>query len=152
MKKTIASVSAAKRTACLLTAGMMILSTGFMTGCGKNSDSNNTAVVDQQEAAKALAFKVTDIPIEGLENFYGTIQSKNGLFYLIYNEYEKNGDDYLSKYYIKEYDETGAEKLSIPVYEQTDPNVYGNIYGDLNVNDDGSVTCLLYTSPSPRDS
>ncbi|MDD7280027.1 MAG: extracellular solute-binding protein [Oscillospiraceae bacterium] len=143
MKKTIASVSAAKRTACLLTAGMMILSTGFMTGCGKNSDSNNTAVVDQQEAAKALAFKVTDIPIEGLENFYGTIQSKNGLFYLIYNEYEKNGDDYLSKYYIKEYDETGAEKLSIPVYEQTDPNVYGNIYGDLNVNDDGSVTCLL---------
>lgn len=146
MKKTIASVSAAKRTACLLTAGMMILSTGFMTGCGKGSDSNNTAVVDQQEAAKSLAFKVTDIPIQGLDNFYGTVKAKNGLFYLVYSEYENKDDNYFAKYYIKEYDDTGAEKLSIPVYEQTDPNVYGNIYGDLFINDDGSVTCLLNES------
>lgn len=143
MKKTIASVSMAKRTACFLTAGMMIFSTGIMTGCGKGSDAGNTAIVDQQEAAKSLAFKVTDVPIADLVNFYGTVKEKNNTFYLVSYEYEKSGENYLSKYYIKEYDETGAEKLSIPVYEQTDTTKYGSIYGDVNVNDDGSVTCLL---------
>lgn len=145
MKKIKLGRTAAKKTACVLTAGMMLFSAGAMTGCGGNkSESNNTAIVDQQEAAKALAYKVTDIPISGLENFYGNITAKNGLFYLISNEYEMKDDNYYGKYFIKIYDETGAETKSIPVYEQTDPNVYGGINGGLFVNDDGSVTCLLY--------
>lgn len=145
MKKITLGRTAAKRTACVLTAGMMLFSAGAMTGCGGNkSESNNTAIVDQQEAAKALAYKVTDIPISGLENLYGNITAKNGLFYLISNEYEMKDDNYYGKYFIKIYDETGAETKSIPVYEQTDPNVYGGINGGLFVNDDGSVTCLLY--------
>ncbi len=145
MKKIKLGRTAAKKTACVLTAGMMLFSAGTMTGCGGNkSESNNTAIVDQQEAAKALAYKVTDIPISGLENLYGNITAKNGLFYLISNEYEMKDDNYYGKYFIKIYDETGAETKSIPVYEQTDPNVYGGINGGLFVNDDGSVTCLLY--------
>ena len=145
MKKIKLGRTAAKKTACVLTAGMMLFSAGAMTGCGGNkSESNNTAIVDQQEAAKALAYKVTDIPISGLENLYGNITAKNGLFYLISNEYEMKDDNYYGKYFIKIYDETGAETKSIPVYEQTDPNVYGGINGGLFVNDDGSVTCLLY--------
>ncbi|MDY3791764.1 MAG: extracellular solute-binding protein [Oscillospiraceae bacterium] len=145
MKKIKLGRTAAKKTACVLTASMMLFSAGAMTGCGGNkSESNNTAIVDQQEAAKALAYKVTDIPISGLENLYGNITAKNGLFYLISNEYEMKDDNYYGKYFIKIYDETGAETKSIPVYEQTDPNVYGGINGGLFVNDDGSVTCLLY--------
>lgn len=145
MKKIKLGRTTAKKTACVLTAGMMLFSAGAMTGCGgTKSDSNNTAIVDQQEAAKTLAYKVTDIPISGLENFYGTITAKNGLFYLVYNDYEIKDDNYFVKYFIKIYDETGAETLSIPVYEQTDPNSYGGINGGLFVNDDGSVTCLLY--------
>lgn len=147
MKKIKLGRTAAKKTACVLTAGMMLFSAGAMTGCGGNKgDSNNTAIVDQQEAAKALAYKVTDVPISGLENFYGNITAKNGLFYLVSNEYEMKDDNYYGKYFIKIYDETGAETKSIPVFEQTDPNVYGGINGGLFVNDDGSVTCLLYES------
>ena len=146
MKKIKLGRMAAKKTACVLTAGMMLFSAGAMTGCGNQSDSGNTAIVDQQEAEKTLAYKVTDIPISGLENFYGRITAKNGFFYLVSSEYEMKDDNYYGKYFIKIYDETGSEAVSIPVYEQTDPNVYGGINGGLFVNDDGSVTCLLYES------
>lgn len=147
MKKINFGRMTAKKTACVLTAGMMLFSAGAMTGCGGNkSDSNNTAIVDQQEAVKSLAYKVTDIPISGLENFYGSIIAKNDLFYLVSSEYEIKDDNYFGKYFIKIYDETGTETISIPVYEQTDPNVYGGINGGLFVNDDGSVTCLVYES------
>lgn len=147
MKKIRLSRTTAKKTACILTAGMMLFSAGALTGCGGNkNDSNNTAIVDQQEAAKTLAYKVTDIPISGLENFYGSITAKNGLFYLVSNENEMKGENYFGKYFIKIYDETGSEKISIPVFEQTDPNVYGGVNGGLFVNDDGTVTCLVYES------
>lgn len=146
MKKITLSRTTAKKTACVLTAGMMLFSAGAMTGCGSKSNTNNTAIVDQQEAAKTLAYKVTDIPISGLEDFYGTITAKNGLFYLVTNEYEMKDDNYFGKYFIKIYDETGAETSSITVFEQTEPNAYGGISGGLFVNDDGTITCLLYES------
>ena len=56
----------ARKTACVLTAGMMLFSVGALTACGNKTDSNNTALVDTQEAQKALSYKVTEIPIQGL--------------------------------------------------------------------------------------
>ncbi|MCI7767805.1 MAG: extracellular solute-binding protein [Oscillospiraceae bacterium] len=144
MKKLGFSKKNVKKAACVLTAGMMLFSVGALTACGNKSDSNNTAIVDQQEAVKTLAYKVTDVPIQGLENFYGNVTVKNGLYYLIQNDYEMKDENYFGKYFIKIYDETGAEKNTISVVEQTDPNAYVGINGELFVNDDGTVTCLVY--------
>ena len=65
MKSLMSNKTAAKRTACILTAGMMALSTGLFTACGDKNQGggSNSAVVDQSEALKTLAYKVTDVPV-----------------------------------------------------------------------------------------
>ena len=135
--------SAAKRTACILTAGMMALSTGLFTACGDKAqgNSNNSAVVDQNEAKKTLAFKVTDVPI----NFElsGNITCNNGLFYGISNVYHNEGDNYYSDYNVIVFDQTGSTVLTIPVFKQTDPNEYGYISGDIFADDNGNITFIL---------
>ena len=136
----------ARKTACVLTAGMMLFSVGALTACGNKTDSNNTALVDTQEAQKALSYKVTEIPIQGLENFYGQITVKNGLYYLVQNDYEIIDDMYYSSYSVRVFDETGAEKLTIPVFKQTDTETYGGINGDLYVDDSGNISCMVYES------
>lgn len=135
--------SAAKRTACILTAGMMALSTGLFTACGDKAqgNSNNSAVVDQNEAKKTLAFKVTDVPI----NFElsGNITCNNGLFYGISNVYHNEGDNYYSDYNVIVFDQTGNTVLTIPAFKQTDPNEYGYISGDIFADDNGNITFIL---------
>ena len=96
MKLLKSNKTAAKRTACILTAGMMALSTGLFTACGdKNQGSgSNSAVVDQSEALKTLAYKVTDVPV----NFElsGNVTCKNNLFYSVSTVYNNEGDNYFS--------------------------------------------------------
>lgn len=128
---------------CTLTAGMMILSCGAaFTGCGKESGSNN-AIVDQQEAMKTLAYKVNDITISA--DISGNVVSKNGLFYASTYSYEVKDDVYYSSNSIIVFDETGVITMTIPVFEQTQENEYGNIQGNIYVDDSGNITCMIYT-------
>ena len=122
---------------------MMALSTGLFTACGDKAqgNSNNSAVVDQNEAMKTLAFKVTDVPI----NFElsGNITCNNGLFYGISNVYHNEGDNYYSDYNVIVFDQTGNTVLTIPAFKQTDPNEYGYISGDIFADDNGNITFIL---------
>lgn len=139
MKKT-ADRRKLRKAACILTAGMMIFSVGAVfTGCGKN----NNAIVDQAEAMKTLAFTVEDMELD--DNLNGVI-SKNGLLYATSYSYEMVNDYYFSSYSIKVMDEQGNEKLTIPVFKQTDQNEYGYIQGNLSVDDSGNITCMLSRS------
>ena len=129
MKLLKSNKTAAKRTACILTAGMMALSTGLFTACGdKNQGSgSNSAVVDQSEALKTLAYKVTDVPI----NFElsGNVTCKNNLFYSVSTVYNNEGDNYFSDSSIVVFDASGNTVLTIPAFKQTDPNEYAYISG-----------------------
>ncbi len=132
-----------KRAAYALTAGMMVFSSCAMfTACGSNDSSNNTAIVNQQEAMKTLAFDVTSFTVES--NLSGNITCKNGLFYSGTYSYEIIDDIYYSNCSIVAFDETGTVKLTIPVYEQKTENDYGNIQGDISVDDAGNITCMVY--------
>lgn len=143
MKLLKSNKTAAKRTACILTAGMMALSTGLFTACGdKNQDSgSNSAVVDQSEALKTLAYKVTDVPV----NFElsSNVTCKNGLFYGVSTVYNNEGDNYFSDFSIVVFDSTGNTVLTIPVFKQTDPNEYAYISGDIYADDAGNITFVL---------
>lgn len=143
MKLLKSNKTAAKRTACILTAGMMALSTGLFTACGdKNQGSgSNSAVVDQSEALKTLAYKVTDVPI----NFElsGNVTCKNNLFYSVSTVYNNEGDNYFSDSSIVVFDSTGNTVLTIPAFKQTDPNEYAYISGDVYADDAGNITFVL---------
>lgn len=143
MKLLKSNKTAAKRTACILTAGMMALSTGLFTACGdKNQGSgSNSAVVDQSEALKTLAYKVTDVPV----NFElsSNVTCKNGLFYGVSTVYNNEGDNYFSDFSIVVFDSTGNTVLTIPVFKQTDPNEYAYISGDIYADDAGNITFVL---------
>lgn len=143
MKLLKSNKTAAKRTACILTAGMMALSTGLFTACGdKNQGSgSNSAVVDQSEALKTLAYKVTDVPI----NFElsGNVTCKNNLFYSVSTVYNNEGDNYFSDSSIVVFDSTGNTVLTIPAFKQTDPNEYAYISGDIYADDAGNITFVL---------
>ena len=143
MKLLKSNKTAAKRTACILTAGMMALSTGLFTACGdKNQGSgSNSAVVDQSEALKTLAYKVTDVPV----NFElsSSVTCKNGLFYGVSTVYNNEGDNYFSDFSIVVFDSTGNTVLTIPVFKQTDPNEYAYISGDVYADDAGNITFVL---------
>ena len=123
MKSLKSNKTAAKRTACILTAGMMALSTGLFTACGdknQGSGSNSAvcllytsdAVVDQSEALKTLAYKVTDVPV----NFElsSNVTCKNGLFYGVSTVYNNDGDNYFSDSNIVVFDASGNTVLTIP--------------------------------------
>lgn len=143
MKLLKSNKTAAKRTACILTAGMMALSTGLFTACGdKNQGSgSNSAVVDQSEALKTLAYKVTDVPV----NFElsGNVTCKNNLFYSVSTVYNNDGDNYFSDFSIVVFDSTGNTVLTIPAFKQTDPNEYAYISGDVYADDAGNITFVL---------
>ena len=143
MKLLKSNKTAAKRTACILTAGMMALSTGLFTACGdKNQGSgSNSAVVDQSEALKTLAYKVTDVPI----NFElsGNVTCKNNLFYSVSTVYNNEGDNYFSDSSIVVFDASGNTVLTIPAFKQTDPNEYAYISGDVYADDAGNITFVL---------
>lgn len=143
MKLLKSNKTAAKRTACILTAGMMALSTGLFTACGdKNQGSgSNSAVVDQSEALKTLAYKVTDVPV----NFElsSSVTCKNGLFYGVSTVYNNEGDNYFSDFSIVVFDSTGNTVLTIPAFKQTDPNEYAYISGDVYADDAGNITFVL---------
>lgn len=143
MKLLKSNKTAAKRTACILTAGMMALSTGLFTACGdKNRGSgSNSAVVDQSEALKTLAYKVTDVPI----NFElsGNVTCKNNLFYSVSTVYNNEGDNYFSDSSIVVFDASGNTVLTIPAFKQTDPNEYAYISGDVYADDAGNITFVL---------
>lgn len=143
MKLLKSNKTAAKRTACILTAGMMALSTGLFTACGdKNQGSgSNSAVVDQSEALKTLAYKVTDVPV----NFElsSNVTCKNGLFYGVSTVYNNEGDNYFSDFSIVVFDSTGNTVLTIPVFKQTDPNEYAYISGNVYADDAGNITFVL---------
>lgn len=143
MKLLKSNKTAAKRTACILTAGMMALSTGLFTACGdKNQGSgSNSAVVDQSEALKTLAYKVTDVPV----NFElsSNVTCKNGLFYGVSTVYNNEGDNYFSDSSIVVFDASGNTVLTIPAFKQTDPNEYAYISGDVYADDAGNITFVL---------
>lgn len=143
MKLLKSNKTAAKRTACILTAGMMALSTGLFTACGdKNQGSgSNSAVVDQSEALKTLAYKVTDVPV----NFElsSNVTCKNGLFYGVSTVYNNEGDNYFSDFSIVVFDASGNTVLTIPAFKQTDPNEYAYISGDVYADDAGNITFVL---------
>lgn len=143
MKLLKSNKTAAKRTACILTASMMALSTGLFTACGdKNQGSgSNSAVVDQSEALKTLAYKVTDVPV----NFElsSNVTCKNGLFYGVSTVYNNEGDNYFSDFSIVVFDSTGNTVLTIPVFKQTDPNEYAYISGNVYADDAGNITFVL---------
>ena len=143
MKLLKSNKTVAKRTACILTAGMMALSTGLFTACGdKNQGSgSNSAVVDQSEALKTLAYKVTDVPI----NFElsGNVTCKNNLFYSVSTVYNNEGDNYFSDSSIVVFDASGNTVLTIPAFKQTDPNEYAYISGDVYADDAGNITFVL---------
>lgn len=143
MKLLKSNKTAAKRTACILTAGMMALSTGLFTACGdKNQGSgSNSAVVDQSEALKTLAYKVTDVPV----NFElsGNVTCKNNLFYSVSTVYNNDGDNYFSDSSIVVFDASGNTVLTIPAFKQTDPNEYAYISGDVYADDAGNITFVL---------
>ncbi len=143
MKSLKSNKTAAKRTACILTAGMMALSTGLFTACGDKDQGSgsNSAVVDQSEALKTLAYKVTDVPV----NFElsSNVTCKNGLFYGVSTIYNNEGDNYFSDFSIVVFDSTGNTVLTIPVFKQTDPNEYAYISGDIYADDAGNITFVL---------
>lgn len=143
MKSLKSNKTAAKRTACILTAGMMALSTGLFTACGDKDQGSgsNSAVVDQSEALKTLAYKVTDVPV----NFElsSNVTCKNGLFYGVSTVYNNKGDNYFSDFSIVVFDSTGNTVLTIPVFKQTDPNEYAYISGDIYADDAGNITFVL---------
>ena len=143
MKSLKSNKTAAKRTACILTAGMMALSTGLFTACGDKDQGSgsNSAVVDQSEALKTLAYKVTDVPV----NFElsSNVTCKNGLFYGVSTVYNNEGDNYFSDFSIVVFDSTGNTVLTIPVFKQTDPNEYAYISGDIYADDAGNITFVL---------
>ncbi len=143
MKSLKSNKTAAKRTACILTAGMMALSTGLFTACGDKNQGggSNSAVVDQSEALKTLAYKVTDVPV----NFElsSNVTCKNGLFYGVSTVYNNEGDNYFSDFSIVVFDSTGNTVLTIPVFKQTDPNEYAYISGDIYADDAGNITFVL---------
>ncbi|MCM1524381.1 MAG: hypothetical protein NC120_07980 [Ruminococcus sp.] len=136
----------AKRTACFLTAGMMILSAGVLTGCGKKDDARGNAIVDQQEAMKTLAYDVKDVSVDA--EIDRTVVYKNGLFYGLNSLYELKGSEedgnYFSTYSIVVFDENGEITQTIPVYEQTEPNEYGGVSGGIFISDEGNITCMMY--------
>ncbi len=131
-----------KKACCLLTAGMMAFSAGVLfTGC---SGKNENAVVNQQEAMKSLAYKVSSLNIS--QDIGSDIVSKNGLLYsTAYNYYMKD-DMYYTNTYIVAFDKTGTIKQSIKIYEQTVPNEYCNLMGGINVDDSGNISCMLSKS------
>ena len=143
MKSLKSNKTAAKRTACILTAGMMALSTGLFTACGDKDQGSgsNSAVVDQSEALKTLAYKVTDVPV----NFElsSNVTCKNGLFYGVSTVYNNEGDNYFSDFSIVVFDSTGNTVLTIPAFKQTDPNEYAYISGDVYADDAGNITFVL---------
>ena len=143
MKSLKSNKTTAKRTACILTAGMMALSTGLFTACGDKNQGggSNSAVVDQSEALKTLAYKVTDVPV----NFElsSNVTCKNGLFYGVSTIYNNEGDNYFSDFSIVVFDSTGNTVLTIPVFKQTDPNEYAYISGDIYADDAGNITFVL---------
>ena len=143
MKSLKSNKTTAKRTACILTAGMMALSTGLFTACGDKNQGggSNSAVVDQSEALKTLAYKVTDVPV----NFElsSNVTCKNGLFYGVSTVYNNDGDNYFSDFSIVVFDSTGNTVLTIPVFKQTDPNEYAYISGDIYADDAGNITFVL---------
>lgn len=143
MKSLKSNKTAAKRTACILTAGMMALSTGLFTACGDKDQGSgsNSAVVDQSEALKTLAYKVTDVPV----NFElsSNVTCKNGLFYGVSTVYNNEGDNYFSDFSIVVFDSTGNTVLTIPVFKQTDPNEYAYISGNVYADDAGNITFVL---------
>ena len=143
MKSLKSNKTTAKRTACILTAGMMALSTGLFTACGDKNQGggSNSAVVDQSEALKTLAYKVTDVPV----NFElsSNVTCKNGLFYGVSTVYNNEGDNYFSDFSIVVFDSTGNTVLTIPVFKQTDPNEYAYISGDIYADDAGNITFVL---------
>ena len=143
MKLLKSNKTAAKRTACILTAGMMALSTGLFTACGDKDQGSgsNSAVVDQSEALKTLAYKVTDVPV----NFElsSSVTCKNNLFYSVSTVYNNDGDNYFSDFSIVVFDSTGNTVLTIPVFKQTDPNEYAYISGDVYADDAGNITFVL---------
>ncbi len=143
MKKAF-SKNVAKRTACILTAGIMAVSAGLFTGCSKSGQSgNNTAIIDQQEAMKSLAFKVTDVSVDFDMN--SGLTSKDGLFYTSTYTSEQNGDSYYSSTNIAVFDASGEVKLSIPIFEQKSDNEYGGIDGSIFVDDSGNISCSVFT-------
>ncbi|MCM1577581.1 MAG: hypothetical protein NC078_02120 [Ruminococcus sp.] len=136
------------RAAYALAAGMMIFSvTGALTACGgtKEGDTKN-AVVNQEEAMKTLAFKITDVPVDDISN----IVFKNGKYYGIKNtsETKGEGDDriYLYSTDIVEFDETGNVTLTIPIFHPTEANSYGGIQSGIMLDDEGNITVLTYES------
>lgn len=143
MKSLKSNKTAAKRTACILTAGMMALSTGLFTACGDKDQGSgsNSAVVDQSEALKTLAYKVTDVPV----NFElsSNVTCKNGLFYGVSTVYNNDGDNYFSDSNIVVFDASGNTVLTIPAFKQTDPNEYGSVSGNVYVDDAGNITFVL---------
>ena len=143
MKSLKSNKTTAKRTSCILTAGMMALSTGLFTACGDKNQGggSNSAVVDQSEALKTLAYKVTDVPV----NFElsSNVTCKNGLFYGVSTVYNNEGDNYFSDFSIVVFDSTGNTVLTIPVFKQTDPNEYAYISGDIYADDAGNITFVL---------
>lgn len=142
MKKSDIGRRKLRKAACMLTAGMMILSVGAVfTGCGKNS--GNTAIVDQAEALKTLAYTVDEINVD---IDIGNVVSRNDRLYGVTYSYTNTNDVYLSTYSIVIMDTQCNVLKTIPVFEQTKENDWGYINGDLNVDAEGNVTCMLSRS------
>lgn len=134
----------AKKAVCVLTAGMMILSAGALTGCKKNEGSQGgNAIVDQQEAMKTLAYKVTDVSVDA--ELDRSVTFKNGKFYGVASTYDNNGsDNYFYDCNIVIFDETGTVSQTIPVFKQVNETEYGGVSGNLFVTDEGNITCIVY--------
>lgn len=132
-----------KKTACVLTAGMMLVSSAsILTGCQKKESSSNTAVSEQQ-LQKSLSFTTEEMAIN---SSLGSIVNKNGLMYSSMYDYTRTEDTYRTKYSIVVFDTSGIVQLVIPVYEQQTDNEYGYIMGDIMVDDDGNISCMLEKS------
>lgn len=130
-----------KRTLCVLTAGMMVMSVG--TGCkGKNGGGNDPV---SAQLMSSMAFDTKQIELN--ESLNTGIIKKNDLFYSTMTEYHFGSDDsYLSTSYIVAFDENAVIKTVIPVYEQKNQDEYGYINGNIMVDDSGNISCILDVS------
>ncbi|MGN0642782.1 MAG: ABC transporter substrate-binding protein [Huintestinicola sp.] len=150
-KSAVNSSSRLKKTACVLTAGMMMFSAAAMTACGNkdNSSQPNSANTVSEEQLKALSYELKDIVLQGDENTnFGNIVYKNDKLYTtsyIYN-YDEATETYSSTVNIVIANMEGNIETTIPVFIQTDDYTYGGVQGDLSIGDDGSISYIYYES------
>ncbi|MGN0667473.1 MAG: ABC transporter substrate-binding protein [Huintestinicola sp.] len=144
-----------KRTACVLTAGMMLFSGITLTGCGKK-DAPSASVSLSESDLKAISYDLCEFTLAGENNYdetsgsyvyYGDVQYMNGKLYAIKNSSEYTEENYSSKTSIVVTDSTGTVLSEIPVAESSnDSTVYSYIQGGITVDTQGNISLVLTNS------